>query len=101
MTSEEVYELLTNNPTARAATDFVNEISPLMVILYGCDDCKGYPLRSNSWYRCIKTGKALEGGLTAVGESAGHWRCSGCLKRWTWATDGEKRVFVIGGGDDC
>ena len=100
VTVSSVYDMLLQIPQVRAASDFVTEISPLMVMLYGCDRCKCYPLRSNAWFRCIKTGTDDDAeGLTAAGEKAGHWRCASCLKRWGWSSDGHKRLFVIGADD--
>ena len=64
-------------------------------MLYGCGNCKKWPLRSSSWWRCVQN-DAREG-QTCTG---GHWRCASCLVRWTWKAYGDQRLLVVGAPED-
>ena len=86
----QAYSELSSNKQLQEATDWTYRFSEDMSILYGCNNCKIYPLRSNSWWRCTPTPD--EEGKTAEG---GHWRCCHCNDRWRWKTGGSKRLFVF------
>ena len=65
---------------------------PDMYLICGCGKCARYPLRSSSWYKCVKMDMVPAGST----DTGGHWRCCACLKRWEWGSDGEKRLVVVG-----
>ena len=80
---------------------WVECMGPLCTFHYGCGYCSSFPTKSSSWYRAIEKTKALEEGMSSLGESHGYWLCAaaGCLKRWSWAVGGHRRLLVIGSED--
>ena len=94
---EKVYETLQSQPSVRSASDFVAVFGPDMYLIYGCGGCQKYPLRSSSWYRCVRLDQANQEGGT---DTKGHWRCCACLKKWDWGSGGEKRLVVVGDHED-
>jgi hypothetical protein len=92
---EESFALLSSNPMARSATDFITVlVEGFMSLHYGCGACWAFPLTANGWWRCSSV---FKDGCTFDGK--GHWRCASCLERWTWGTFGHLRMLVIGTRD--
>ena len=86
----QAYTDLSSNEHLQRSTDWTYRFSANMSLLYGCDKCRVYPLRSNSWWRC--TPNSDREGNTAQN---GHWRCCNCIARWTWRKGGTTRLFVF------
>ena len=78
VSATEVYKRLQTHQLVRKASDFVSVFGPDMYVIYGCTGCDTYPLRSSSWYRCVKMDQVNSAGGTYT---RGHWRCCACLKR--------------------
>jgi hypothetical protein len=87
---EEVYTM-TKSKLARQATDWVCELALNLSILYGCVKCNLYPLRSSHWWRCNSAINSQDGTVTG-----GHWRCAGCLARYSGGDAHTKRLLAIG-----
>ena len=86
-----------NNTLIAKSTDWVTKLCPLGVyLLYGCAECRMYPLESKSWFRLCWTQKVK--GKTYTKE--GQWRCAHCLHRWTWRQGGTQRMLVVGSHKD-
>ena len=102
----EVFQQMTANQQFRKSTDFIYILSPWCALIYGCRHCMVVPLRGCSWWRTVRPSIELKEGLTEASgggsnRPAAHWRCGNCLEEWTWGTQGDTRVFAIGGnGDD-
>jgi hypothetical protein len=87
---KDVYSL-TESALARQAADWVCELALNLCILYGCTVCGVYPLKSSSWWRCNSTINSKDGMVTG-----GHWRCAGCLQRFSSGIGSEMRLLVLG-----
>jgi hypothetical protein len=100
--AKHVYGMLLSNESARSGTDWVVQLGEHVVLLYGCwePSCQYYPLRSNNWWRLIKSTVAIEEGLTKSGESTGQWACPLCLAPWSWGAGGDTRLMVFGDSSD-
>lgn len=94
--ADEAHAFLTKHQAARAATDWVNQLSEFTFLLYGCGACKMYPLRSSCWWRAVKRDCENRPGMS---RTDGHWRCANCCVRWGKDFWGE-RLLVIDVGDD-
>jgi hypothetical protein len=87
---QDVYTL-TESKLTRGAADWVCELAINLTILYGCVECSVYPLQSSHWWRCnskINTGDGTVSG--------GHWRCAGCLVRYSGGDGSTRRLLAIG-----
>jgi hypothetical protein len=87
---KDVYTL-TESKLARQAADWVCELALNLCILYGCCECGLYPLQSSFWWRCNSQINAADGTVTG-----GHWRCAGCLKRFSSGVGATRRLLAIG-----
>ena len=87
---KEVYTL-TESKLARQAADWVCELAMNLCILFGCPACGVYPLQSSSWWRCNSTINTVDGTVTG-----GHWRCAGCLKRYSAGLGETIRLLAFG-----
>jgi hypothetical protein len=84
----------------KRAMDWIVELAGFMWLMYGCIDCRSWPVKSCFWLRSTRTVVASDyKGMSDFGESVGHWRCCGCGDKWTWATGGAYRLLVIGWSD--
>jgi hypothetical protein len=97
-----VYNMLRSSEIARSGTDWVVQLGQHVVLLYGCPEpsCMHYPLRSNNWWRLIKSTVAIQEGLTTSGDQVGQWACPLCLSPWSWGAGGETRLMVFGDSQD-
>ena len=94
--ADEAHAFLTKHQAARAATNWVPQLSEFTLLLCGCGGCKMYPLRSSCWWRAVKRDCENRPGMS---RTDGHWRCANCCVRWggdTW----KERLLVIDVGDD-
>ena len=54
-------------------------------------------MKSCFWLRCTRSVLLQDtAGDSGRGDTVGHWRCASCFHKWTWATDGAKRLVVVG-----
>jgi hypothetical protein len=91
----ELYEKLCKHENLKLSRDWVTDMGPLAVMLYGCP-CGCYPLKNGAWYKCVKWGTEMVEGMTDNGEGSGaYWVCAVCGLRWNW-TYGHLRLFIVG-----
>jgi hypothetical protein len=87
---QDVYNL-TESKLARGASDWVCELAICLTILFGCVECSLYPLQSSHWWRCNGTINTADGTV-----SGGHWRCAGCLARYSGGVAHTRRLLALG-----
>ncbi len=93
--SADLYDKLAKSEALKRGRDWVTDMGPLAVLLYGCP-CGRYPTKNGCWYKCIKNGTIMIEGMTSNGDgTGGFWMCAVCKLRWNW-TYGHLRLFVIG-----
>jgi len=96
MKSVEVFDALMKSKESRKSTDWCTILGHWCCFLYGCPECRQYPIVSSNWWRLIKaTGECTEGSTTS-GDKHGHWVCGNCLSPWTWRSSGHARLFLFG-----
>ena len=98
---KDVFGGLEAHDAAKKGRDWIEWLGPLCTFHYGCGYCSSFPTKSSSWYRAIKKTKPLAEGMSSLGDKTGYWYCaaSHCVKRWSWAVGGRRRLLVIGSED--
>eukprot|EP00974_Lingulodinium_polyedra_P100566 9742419-Lingulodinium_polyedra.AAC.1 len=71
------------------ATDWVVELFPAVRLLYSCNECREFPVRSCD---CIRVSDSSAYGGS---QASGAWRVPCCGRRWRWGADGATRVFAL------
>ena len=95
VSAAELYDKLVKHDGLKRSRDWVTDMGPLAVLLYGCP-CGCYPMKNGCWYKCVKWGTTMEEGMTNNGEGTGaYWVCAVCGLRWFWKY-GHLRLFVVG-----
>jgi hypothetical protein len=95
----DVYNALVKSKELRKGRDWISRLGPDVFILYGCINCKTWPLQSCSFYRTMKLAAKEDFGCSEGKD--GTWRCGNCLEKWSWGADGCYRLFVIGGSPEA